>query len=191
MVKIGFIVEGGCERIVLRSNAFTQFLQQHRIERVGDVIDLDGKGNLTIASKRMETQVRLLRDLGASCVVVLRDLDDAPTHEVAKQQVYQAPDVVCCLAVKELEAWFLADSMTLSLLIEPDFFFEFPEEPLKPIDVLKELRQQHKQRGIGDKKGFASVMVNNGFTIEAAARHPNCPSAQYFLTTLQTLASAN
>ncbi len=191
MVKIGFIVEGGSERIVLRSLAFAQFLDRCQIERIGDVIDLNGKGNLTAASKRMATQVQILRDSGASWIIVLRDLDDESSHEIAKAKVYQAADVVCCLAVKELEAWFLADSMTLSLLIQPDFFFELPEEPLKPIEVLSQLRQQYRQRGIADKKGFSSIMVNNGFTIEAAAKHPNCPSAQYFLTTLQTLASAN
>ena len=34
-------------------------------------------------------------------------------------------------------------------------------------------------------------MLKYGFTIENAANHPNCPSARYFLTKLQTLASAN
>ena len=191
MVKIGFIVEGGCERIVLRSPAFSAYLRKHHFELVSDIVNLDGKGNLKASSLKMNTQVQVMRDSGATYVIVLRDLDDATSFAEVKQQVYQASDVHCCVAVKELEAWFLVDSTTLSLLFLTNFFFDYPEEPIKPFDTLNALRRQYTNRGISDKKGFASAMVNNGFTIEKAAQHPNCPSAHYFLTKLQTLASAN
>ena len=61
-MKVGFIVEGGCERIVLRSSAFKDYLVKHGIEQVGDVIDMDGKGNLTQSSQRMQSQVQTLRN---------------------------------------------------------------------------------------------------------------------------------
>ena len=191
MVKVGFIVEGGCEKIVLKAVEFQAYLQTQRIEQVGDVIDMDGKGNLKQSSMRMNTQVQLLRDAGAEWVIVLRDMDNADSFDAVKQEVYQASDVKACVAVQELEAWFLADSETLSALLQTNFNHDSPETVLKPFELLVALRKQHTGRGISDKKVFARTMLAGGFTIEQAARHPNCPSARYFLTKLQTLTTAN
>lgn len=191
MVKVGFIVEGGCEKIILKAVEFQAYLQTQRIERVGDVIDMDGKGNLKQSGTRMNTQVQLLRDAGAEWVIVLRDMDDANSFDAVKQEVYQASDVKPCVAVQELEAWFLADSETLSILFQTNFNHDSPETVLKPFELLVALRRQYTGRGIGDKKVFARTMLASGFTIERAAQHPNCPSARYFLTKLKTLAIAN
>lgn len=192
-MKVGFLVEGGCERIVLRSSAFLAFLHRSGIELVGDVIDMDGKGNLKQSSQRMQNQVQTLRNRGANWIVVLRDLDEAETDEAVarvKAEVYKADDLTTCLAVQEIEAWFLADSGTLSVLFGTPFSCEFPQQISKPAGHLNDARLKYTGRGIKDKKGFASAMINNGFTIERAAAHPNCPSARYFLTKLQTIASA-
>lgn len=191
MVKIGFIVEGGCEKIVLKAVEFQTYLKTQRIKQVGDVIDMDGKGNLKQSSTRMNTQVQLLRDAGAEWVVVLRDMDNVDSFSTIKREVYQASDIKTCVAVQELEAWFLADSETLSALFQTNFSHDLPETVPKPFELLIALRQQYTGRGIGDKKVFARTMLAGGFTIERAAQHPNCPSARYFLTKLQTLASAN
>ena len=191
MVKVGFIVEGGCEKIVLKAVEFQNYLQSQDIEQVGDVIDIDGKGNLKQSSTRMDTQVQLLRDAGAEWVIVLRDMDNTDSFDAVKQEVYRASDVKTCVAVRELEAWFLADSETLSTLFQANFKHDSPETVLKPFELLVALRKQYTNRGIGDKKVFARTMLANGFTTERAAQHPNCPSARYFLTKLQTLASAN
>ena len=191
MVKVGFIVEGGCEKIVLKAVEFQAYLQTQRIEQVGDVIDMDGKGNLKQSSTRMNTQVQLLRDAGAEWVIVLRDMDNADSFDAVKQEVYQASDIKACIAVQELEAWFLADSETLSILFDTDFIYDSPETVPKPFELLVTLRKQYTGRGIGDKKIFARTMLGCGFTIERAAQHSNCPSAHYFLTKLQTLAPAN
>ena len=193
-MKVGFIAEGGCERIVLRSSAFQTHLVKLGVEQVGDVIDIDGKGNLKQSSQRMQSQVQTLRNQGAQWVIVLRDLDEpgsAGAVAKVKAEVYQADDIITCLAIQELEAWFLADSAVLSRLFGVLIVCEFPQLIQKPSDYLNDLRMNYQGRGIRDKKGFASTLVNNGFTIESAAQHPNCPSALYFLTKLQTLASAN
>ena len=191
MVKVGFLVEGGCERIVLKSVAFQRYLTNNQIEPVGDIIDMNGKGNLTVSSRRMQSQVQALRDQGAEWIVVLRDMDNATSFATVKAEVYEAVDVATCIAVQELEAWFVADSGTLSVLFNALFHYDGPELIAKPATFLDDQRMQHTGRGIRDKKGFATAMVNNGFTIERAAKHPNCPSARYFLNKLQTLASAN
>ncbi|SOD79105.1 DUF4276 family protein [Spirosoma fluviale] len=191
MVKVGFIVEGACEKIILKATEFKAYLQSKGIEQVGDVIDMDGKGNLKSSSQRMITQVQLLRDSGAVYVVILRDMDNAKSFSAVKNEVYQAEDTEVCIAVQELEAWFLADSNTLSTLFQTSFTCDLPETIINPFELLVALRKQYTGRGIGDKKVFARTMLVNGFTIENAAKHPNCPSASYFLTKLQTLASAN
>ena len=190
-MKVGFIVEVGCEKIVLKAVEFQTYLQTQRIEQVGDVIDMDGKGNLKQSSTRMNTQVQLLRDAGAEWVIVLRDMDNVNSFDDVRQEIYQAPDVHACIAVQELEAWFLADSETLSAVFQTALSHDLPETVPKPFELLVALRQQYTGRGIGDKKIFARTMLANGFTIEQAAQHPNCPSARYFLTKLQTLATAN
>ena len=191
MVKIGFIVEGGCEKIILKAIEFQTYLKDHQIQQVGDVIDMDGKGNLKYSSLRMNTQIQLLRDAGAEWIIVLRDMDNADSFNAVRGEVYRADDVQVCIAVQELEAWFLADSKTLSVLFQNDFKYDLPEAVLKPFDLLVSLRKHYTGRGIGDKKVFARTMLASGFTIENAAQHPNCSSARYFLTKLQTLASAN
>ena len=193
MVRIGIIVEGDCERIVLKSTAFQRYLVMHQVQLVDDIINMAGKGNLKQSSKRMPSQVQTLRDLGAEHVVILRDLDETESLESVarvKAEVYQAGDISTCLAIQELEAWFLADSTTLSILFNTTFYCEKPQNINKPANHLSELRMNYTRRGISDKKGFASAMINNGFSIERAAAHPNCPSARYFLTKLQTIASA-
>lgn len=191
MVKVGFIVEGASEKIVLKAREFQDYLRSKQIEQVGDVIDMDGKGNLKASSQRMNTQVQLLRDAGANWIMVLRDMDNVDSFSVVKREVYQAPDTVVCVAVQALEAWFLADSQTLSAVFQTAFHHDLPESVSAPFELLVALRKQYTGRGIGDKKVFARTMLGCGFTIENAAQHTNCPSATYFLTKLQTLASAN
>lgn len=191
MVAIGFITEGACERIVLKSPAFQAYLKRHDIIQVGDVIDMGGKGNLGESNKRMASQVETLRVSGANWIIILRDFDNAESFAIAKQEVLQATDIITCIAVQELEAWFLADSDVLSNLFQTKFYCENPEQILKPSNELDILRQRYVNKGISDKKAFARIIINNGFTIENAAQHSNCPSATYFLTKLQTLASAN
>lgn len=191
MVKVGFIVEGASEKIILKAREFQEYLKLQRIEQVGDVIDMAGKGNLKSSSQRMSTQVQLLRDAGADWIIVLRDMDSAASFSTVKTEVYQAEYVEVCIAVQELEAWFLADSKALSIVFQTDFSYDWPETVTNPFDLLVALRKQYTHRGISDKKVFARTMLGCGFTIENAARHPNCPSASYFLTKLQTLASAN
>ncbi|ARK09268.1 DUF4276 family protein [Fibrella sp. ES10-3-2-2] len=196
MVKIGFAVEGSCERIILKSPAFQAFLVKQSIEQVGDIVDMVGKGNLkpNTQKRHMEIQVQGFRDLGAEWIIVLRDLDEAASAEAisrVKAEVYRDSDIVVCLAIHELEAWFLADTGVLSTLFGSPFYHEYPETVPKPFDYISEQKYRKTGKGLNNKKIFAKFMRNNGFSIERAAGHPNCPSARYFLNKLQTLASAN
>lgn len=196
MVKIGIIVEGDCEKIVLETIHFSTFLSDSGLELVDEIINIGGKSKLKPDAEEMQNSINILRDQGAAWIIVLRDMDDAPSFKVVKDEVLQQDGVMICIAVKELEAWFLADSKTMSALFKTEFYFEKPEEPLNPPETISKLSLQFTGRGTawertGGKINFANKIVRQGFTIQQAAEHPNCPSARYFLTTLQTIASAN
>lgn len=44
-------------------------------------------------------------------------------------------------------------------------------------------------RGVGDKKILARHILRNDFSFEAAASHPNCTSAKYFIDKLKSIAN--
>ncbi|CAG4991137.1 hypothetical protein DYBT9275_00689 [Dyadobacter sp. CECT 9275] len=187
LVRIGFVVEGYTERIILKSDGFREYLKEKNLQLIHEIIVAGSKDNL--APARITSYVQVLRDNGAEVIVVLRDLDDCLSIEEAKSKVISDTDIEKVIAVQAIESWFLADSKTLGdILNVPDFYFDMPEELVAPFEKLKELRMKYSGRGIGDKKVFARIMVSNGFSVQRAASHPNCPSAKYFLNKLESLA---
>lgn len=75
MVKIGFIVEGDTESIIVNSPAFIAFLRTNNFELVTPVIDAKGGGNLL--PKYVDNFVARLRNVGAERICILTDLEDA------------------------------------------------------------------------------------------------------------------
>ncbi|WP_157815878.1 hypothetical protein [Spirosoma pollinicola] len=129
---------------------------------------------------------------GASVIVVITDLDQDECITITRERVTNQNNQVVIVAVQQIESWFLGDTITLRRLFSDDTFeFNNPEAEQNPFATLKHLFKLKTQRGIGTKPMLARRMLKYGFTIENAARHPNCSSANYFLTKLQTLASAN
>lgn len=189
MVKVGFIGEGKTEQIVLESASFQQWLQQHGIERVGTVIDADGSGNL-LPDRVGPLRTELL-GYRADLIVILTDMDNDQSVTITKQRIGERTDQVVIVAVKKIESWFLADGLTLSHLTNAPVNIDSPESADNPFETIQQLFLSETGRGIGAKPMLARRMIKYGFTVERAAQHPNCPSASYFLTKLQTLASAN
>lgn len=189
MVSVGFIVEGKTEQILLESTWFQAWLQQQGINRVGTVIDAEGAGNLL--PERIEPLQQELFGYGANVIVIVTDLDNDFSIRVAKQRIGEHYNQIVIVAVKAIEAWFLADTMTLTTLTNVSIHVDNPEWIDNPFEMLQQLFLDKTGRGIGTKPMLARRMLKYGFTIERAAQHPNCPSARYFLTKLQTLASAN
>ncbi len=188
MVRLGFIVEGKTEQILLESALFQQWLRQHELERVGTVIDAGGAGNLlpdNIGIYREE-----LTELQATVVIILTDLDNNESVDSVKKQIGEHNGQIVIVAVRSIEAWFLADSTLLTQLIGAYTYFENPESHEQPFDCIQQLFVSQTGRGVGTKPMLARRMLKYGFTVENAANHPNCPSARYFLDTLKTLASA-
>jgi len=186
MVKVGFICEGKTERKVLESVKFQKLLIYTGIERVGDVYNAGGSGNLLPG--KLQEALGLLFAQGAEKIIILTDLDEDACITFTKNRITTDENRILIVAVRKIESWFLADSETMSLLLKEKFEFELPEKEIEPFETLKALFINKYDRGIGVKDTFTARMLKYGFSLENAAQHPNCPSATYFLDKLQQLA---
>jgi hypothetical protein len=189
MVNVGFICEGDTEVKIVKSEAFQSLLTATGLHCVSPIQDADGNGNLlphNITEKR-----QVLTKKGATHIVVLTDQDNDTSVTATRQRIGDYPDQHTIIAVRAAEAWFLADSATMTKMLDVPFHLDQPEEEAEPFETIRQLFLRQTGRGVGTKPILARRMLKYGFSIERAAAHPNCPSAHYFLTKLQTLASAN
>ena len=178
-LRAGFIVEGASEKIVVESKAFKAFLAQWGYELVTPVIDAKGGGNLL--PQNIEDFIARLANSKVDKVFILTDLEDEPSVDEVKQRVAHTKVDATFVAVKALEAWFLADSNAMKQWLKCDEFNEpEPEQTInKPWERLKEVAEENGERGPGSSKvAFAKRMVEHwGFDVQNAANHPACPSA--------------
>ena len=188
MVKLGFIGEGANEKTVLESENFRSLLDQLGLDFVKNVIDAKGGGNLL--PKYLEDQIDSLKKEGATHILILADQEDAPCITSVKSRIDPDGRHIVVIAVKAIEAWFLADAATISAYLKFKFECEKPEEIQKPFDHIRQVKLEQTGRGVNHKKQLCSRILQSGFSIEAAAAHPNCPSAKYFFGKLKSLASA-
>ena len=188
MVKVGFIVEGASERIILESADIKRFLMNSGYELVMPVIDAEGGGNLLPTN--IEPFIETLRKNGAEEIYVLTDLEQESLPEKVKERIQNEAVKSIFIAVKALEAWFLADTAAMKQWLGEAFNEEpRPEQtPSMPWDYLGEIAKKHGARGTGAKKPmFAKRMVRSieekgfNFSIDRAAQHPNCPSVKEFV----------
>ncbi|WP_339491425.1 MULTISPECIES: DUF4276 family protein [unclassified Pseudomonas] len=179
MVKVGFIVEGDSEKIVIESADFKAFLQANDFELVNPVVNAKGGGNLL--PQNIDAYLARLDQQEVDRIVVLTDLEDEDSVDTVKERISNARIDITFVAVKALEGWFLADSNAIGKWLGVHNFDEpQPEQtPNKPWDRLKEISNGLGKRGPGNKTAFAKKMVKHyGFSIRQAASHPQCPSAK-------------
>jgi hypothetical protein len=187
MVNIGFICEGFTEELILESEKFHAILRDYNINNVG-LINVRGNGNLL--PHRILQHQEFLFEEGASKIVILTDLDQDECITKTKLRITEFSNQIIIIAVKQIESWFLADNETMSKILDEDFVFEFPENEDIPIETIRKIHFEKFKRGIvgkDEKIRLARKMLKNGFSIQNAANHPNCPSAKYFLTKLQSI----
>jgi hypothetical protein len=178
MVKVGFIVEGGSEQIIIQSEQFKMFLMSKGYELVTPVVDAKGGGNLL--PQNINVFIEILERKSVDQIFILTDLEDDLNTQLVRQRVSHAKVKFVFVAVKALEAWFLADTAAMkSWLKDPEFYENTPEHTQgKPWDRLKEIAAQRDVQGPGNKISFAKRIIKHwGFSLENAAQHPNCPSA--------------
>jgi len=184
-VKVGFICEGETESIIIESLSFKKFLSSIGVELIM-AVNATGSGNLL--PNNIIPYTKILSDNGADKIIILTDLDEDKCITATKNRIDPNSNYLTIVSVRSIEAWFLADSKTLSSLFKGKFIYKFPEEEAQPREVLKQLFLQKTQGGIGlSKPGFAQKMITNGFNITNAAAHDNCKSAKYFIKKLKSL----
>lgn len=115
MVKVGFIVEGACEKIVIESAVFKDFLQRNDFELIEPVVDANGAGNLL--PHNIEPFIGVLEANGAERLYILTDSDGLPVESV-KERINHAKITAYFIAVKAIEAWFLADTQAMKKFLE-------------------------------------------------------------------------
>ncbi len=180
MVKIGFIVEGATEKIVLEKSDLFDLLKENNIDFVPEIIDAEGNGNLL--PHNITPYSKALIDKGATKIFILTDLDEEQCITETKNRIGSSAQRIICVSKKTIEAWYLADREAMrNFLSFADFDCAAPEEIIDPFSFIKNLRLQHLNRGVADKKILANLMIKSGFTIKKAASHPLCLSAHYFL----------
>lgn len=191
MIKAGFICEGYTERILLESASFIHLLASLNIELL-QVINAEGCENLL--PHNIKPYTTILENLGAQHIVIVTDLDDDSCVTETKNRISARKQDIVIVAVKKIEAWFLACSASMSHLIQmPQFKFDKPEEEKEPFDTINQLLIDNTGRGVGRRSGkikLAHRMLEIGFDLANAAAHPNCPSAGYFLRKLEEIGAS-
>lgn len=188
MVKLGFIVEGETEKIVLQSSKFKDFLQSQNIDFIDEIIDGEG-GNL-LSEIHLNAFIEILKDKGANHILLLTDLEDSVCYTSKKTMLDLCKIDSVVISKKKFEAWFLAHHDALRKIIEDEnYSCEFPENIEVPYNEIKNLRMKNnpKSLGVGDKLKLARRMIRADFEIQEAAKHPNCPSAKYFIDKLSSI----
>ena len=189
MVKVGFIVEGGTEKILIESPRFSAWLKTINIELVRPVVDAEGGGNLL--PKNIAPMINTLNSVGVDHIIILTDLEDEESVAVVKQRIGTEYTSFVFVAVKAIEAWYLADTNAMRKWLKSDSFVESsPEQTIaKPWQRLKEIAQTEDRPGPGSSKvAFAKKMVKHfGFDVSQSAIHPECPSAKLLIDGLQEL----
>ena len=132
--------------------------------------------------KNIQPFIEILKDDGAELIFILTDLDTDKCITKTKERINAPYGIVVIISVQQIEAWFLADSITLSSIFKSKYLFKFPEKENYPREKLKEIFIKKTGRGIMDSKPrFAKWMIKNGFSVINAAQHLNCKSAKYFI----------
>ena len=190
VVRVGFIVEGETEAMVINSDAFKLWLTRQGLELCRPALDAKGGGNLL--PQNLGDLVNVMHAHNPQHIVILTDLEDAVSVDVVRQRIGTAHTNLVFVAVKAIEAWFLADTMALNSWLKSQGVVEAaPEQtPDMPWERLKAIAAEQHVNGPGPSKPrFTKQYIkHHGFDVARAATHPNCPSVVEFCDGLTALA---
>ena len=182
MVKVGFIVEGDCEKVLIDSAGFRKWASDQGLEICSPVINAKGGGNLL--PHHIKPMLAQIERSQPDHIVILTDLEDSLDVKTVKARITKEHTSLIFIAVKAIEAWFLADTEAMRRWLNTSDFFELAPEQTSgmPWDRLKEVAKAHGSRGPGSNKViFAKKMCGAlQYELERAAAHPKCPSAKAF-----------
>ncbi|TKT92069.1 hypothetical protein [Dyadobacter frigoris] len=182
MVRLGILCEGESETYILKSDLFQNWLYENNIDLV-EIRIVKSKNQYW--EDRLESHILILQDLNVEQILIMVDLDEDACITETKNKIVVGGNQHIVVSVKEFENWYLADNVAVSKLIGRNVNIDYPEND----DAVGTIIQLNNGRGFGGSKPrLAMKMRNNGFSIQNAANHPNCPSATYFLSKLEQIA---
>lgn len=182
MVRLGILCEGESETYILKSDLFQNWLQENDIDLV-EIRIVKSKNQYW--EDRLESHISILQDLDVDQILIMVDLDEDACITETKNKIVVGENQHIVVSVKEFENWYLADNVAVSKLIGRSVKIDYPEND----DAVGTIIQLNNGRGFGGSKPrLAMKMRNNGFSIQNAAKHPNCSSATYFLSKLEQIA---
>lgn len=182
MVKVGFIVEGDSEKLIIESVAFQNLLKQIGIQQVGPVINAAGNGNLL--PQNIEPFLQSLEPFEPDEVIILTDLDEDKCITLTKQRVDPNSRFVTIVSVRKIESWFIADRDAYNSFLEARQDLIDAESIANPYEHIRSKRMQLHDKGV-NKILLVRAMLKKGFSVE----NSDAPSAQYFVTRLKKLVS--
>jgi Domain of unknown function (DUF4276) len=184
MVRLGFIVEGATEKIILEKSDFFSHLRSLKIDYVDEVEDAGGNGNLL--PHNIEKHIKTLKSKEATDIFILTDLDIDKCITETKIRISPTTKHTVVISVKQFESWFLSDTEAIRKVINKDSYTcanpEVIKEPFKEIRSIRRIP-------IRSKPVLAELMVQKGFSILKAEKHPNCNSAKYFIKKIKELST--
>ncbi len=178
-LKVGFICEGESDEYILQSTKFIELLKKFDLELVS--IQPTG-GNRQMEDGRIEAYYKGMIARGCEKIVVLKDGDN--DCKTSKLKVGDYQNMIITIAVREVENWYLADNQLIKNLNGTFNEIDFPESIQKPEKFINTICSKTYK---GSKPALANAVIRKGFSIENAAKHPNCPSAKYFINKLKSI----
>lgn len=190
MVKLGFIVEGATEKIILEQSDFFAHLRTSGIGYIPEVIDAKGNGNLL--PHNIHPLSLILTNKGATHILILTDLDNDQCITNTKARIAPLHNHTVIVSVKVIESWFLSDTSAMrTFLDDPTFAYTDPENVANPFEEIRTIRMSKQGIGVSGKVVLANTMVKKcNFSILNAAKHPSCNSAKYLLNKVAEIAAA-
>jgi hypothetical protein len=193
VVKIGFIVEGPSDAMIIRSEQYNKLLTQLNLQFI-DIVIPEGKthffhpkADFKFIEAKVSSYIQRLNDKGAEVICFIVDQDEEPCFTSVKEKIPFSNQHHVIICKRNLEAWYMADESMMSELLKSKYSCKDPESIIAPFEEIKKLMLEKTNRGIGDKIFLAKRVINAGFNIENAAKHNNCTSARYFLQKLQSI----
>lgn len=189
MVRIGILYEGETEGMIFdvsvnSKSKVKELFQKLNLQLVGCYKYTPAKLNSYINS--------LINNDKADKIFILKDLEQENCLIEVKNNIHIENNLSSkCKKIivnKMLEAWLIADNKTTNKIFGNNPSKELVKNPENHNNPFKELKDEFKK--IGNKKLNTKIKItkkyiDNGFSIEEAAKHQNCKSANYFINKLK------
>jgi len=106
VVKVGFIVEGDTEKILLESKNFKDWTKNIGIDICHPIENAKGSGNLL--PKHIVPLVERLKLQDPTHIIILTDLENDPDKQSVIDRIGTDHTQLIFIAVKAIEAWFFS-----------------------------------------------------------------------------------